>query len=353
MKRLRFQAFTLVELLVVIMIMGLLIALMLPALQGAWQTWKRTQCATNLYRIGQAYGVQVNDVRLGWAAEFAPWGWTGALLPYLENQYEVLICPEDDRELEGWNLSQVGDPISEVVEFKTVSGGGTFYDLFDAGRWVVKFSDTQFWDAKSKGLLSNADSANNLRSKYDCTYVLDTNPNRYWLCHEDYGGDEDYKDLMVKVVDNGDATVTLSIMPGWTAHRNYLLDKRTGEQLGFWGAGSGKASDANTITDELTIEGASAGGMMEVLNCSYGMNRYVKKLGGGEKILAMDYACIVVSPVHIWTDENLDADQDGVPDFARHRGRVNVLFLDGSVKAMDPWEIDPESPSVARHYWEP
>ena len=152
---------------------------------------------------------------------------------------------------------------------------------------------------------------------------------------------------MVKVVDNGDATVTLSIMPGQTGHRNYLIDKRNGEQLGSWGRW---ADDAVTITDALTIEGAGAG---EMLGCSYGMNWYAKDLAGGEKILAMDYACVVVNPIHVWTDANLDADQNGVPDFARHRGRANVLFIDGSVKVMDPRDIDLESPSVAEYYWEP
>jgi len=186
MKRLRFQAFTLIELLVVIVILGLLLALLLPSLQGAWRTLKQTQCAVNLNRIGQAYDVQASDALLHPWAEFVPCGWTGALWPYFEKQREVLICPEDDREMEGQLFSQVGVPISEVVEFKTARGAGyseVFFDPFDAGRWVVKLSDTQFWDAKSKGLLNNDSSADNLRSKYDCTYVPDANPNRYWLCH--------------------------------------------------------------------------------------------------------------------------------------------------------------------------
>lgn len=80
------RGFTLVELLVVIAIIGLLIALLLPAVQAARESARRTQCGNNLKQMG--LGVQnMHDVRkylLPSRVRNDYLTWAVLLLPYIE-----------------------------------------------------------------------------------------------------------------------------------------------------------------------------------------------------------------------------------------------------------------------------
>jgi prepilin-type N-terminal cleavage/methylation domain-containing protein len=81
------HAFTLVELLVVIAIIGILIALLLPAVQAARESGRRIQCANHLKQLGLAIH-NFHDARRGFPpsiiADDKP-GWHWVILPYLEN----------------------------------------------------------------------------------------------------------------------------------------------------------------------------------------------------------------------------------------------------------------------------
>jgi prepilin-type N-terminal cleavage/methylation domain-containing protein len=108
-------AFTLIELLVAIAIIGILVSLLLPAVQAARESARRTQCLNNLKQIGLAfhnyadanrcfppsyiqgsatatgvsYGINVPD--LGYN-NVNGWGWGALILPYIEqgNAYKSL-----------------------------------------------------------------------------------------------------------------------------------------------------------------------------------------------------------------------------------------------------------------------
>lgn len=124
------RAFTLVELLAVIAILGVLAAITLPIGLGAREMARRASCASNLRQIGVAFSMYLAD----WDGAFPntgdPYLWMGRrwrwpLQPYLGGGLQrvpdapddplasastppILLCPSDPTARESWDATSYG-----------------------------------------------------------------------------------------------------------------------------------------------------------------------------------------------------------------------------------------------------
>ena len=122
------RGFTLIELLVVIAIIGVLVGLLLPAVQAARESGRRLSCSNNLKQIGLALHshhdafkrLPPSAVKFGYDPlnlNRSGWGWTLAILPFIEEQslYDQIYKVSSQISLNTTKEALVRNPLAALI----------------------------------------------------------------------------------------------------------------------------------------------------------------------------------------------------------------------------------------------
>ncbi len=358
------EAFTLAELLVVMIILSLLVMIFLPSFGRAVAVSRRVHCAENLHHVATAFGAHRADEAMRGLPPIEATGWIVALEPFLAHNPKALVCPED----EGTMLYT-----PDVKMFVWGSGGASAADYFinittaypywlempcrdvDPPPGIWKVPEAQLYaggyHGESLGLAGFAGGRNN--TELLPIYTPGPNPHVYWYLVETArygddlhaGGDLDYDDIVIRVTENA-ATRRMTMEPIriWRGQAYNLI----GPDGTWWPSGTKNSEDNrnNSVGDSGTLGPY----YFPMGNASYGMSRFVTEMSDGmRKILALDYEQEVVN---VGPVAQIDDGWDRLRA-PRHLGQSNVLFADGGVAAMDLDAIDPEIDANEAQYWDP
>jgi prepilin-type N-terminal cleavage/methylation domain-containing protein/prepilin-type processing-associated H-X9-DG protein len=142
--------FTLVELLVVIAIIGVLVALLLPAIQAARESARRAQCQSNLRQIGIGITNFLDAKKHFPPGEWKPpgapatggMGWSAWFLPFIEEKaiYDQLDLKTDLRRIPNWQPDMSG-PVNQVISVYLCPSMSTHHRFRDGSRLGDIFSN--------------------------------------------------------------------------------------------------------------------------------------------------------------------------------------------------------------------
>jgi prepilin-type N-terminal cleavage/methylation domain-containing protein len=323
---------SLIEVLVVVAVIGVLLGILLPAVQAAREAAARSLCANNLRQIGTAYGLFLDNNSWRPAAFKSDSDWPKRLLPLLDNDASVFLCPNSEDEATASDpslgLPAPGSPAAYIP-------AGWAIRVYTDGPGYAEYGGTTVIPLALNGPRCRLQQPINVDAT-GASKIIPVGPPSYVLELET-GTDFDWQDVVIVVERQSSdaAQLTFYIKDG-----SFPFDilASTGE------VAASRPQSISSSSIQLTTGSP-------VPLSSYGVNNaapFLNASGDTRKILMLEYRKLVANQV-------LVALADDWPTYqgARHVRTLNVLFKDGHVDNLLPDEIDPTVPQNYLERWLP
>jgi len=334
----RSTAFTLVELLMVLVILALLIAILTPSFQGIRHQATSVRCRSNLHQISMAFAMrrvdaEVNVSGLGGGRSYYPTGDNWPAVPYGScKQPAIFGCPS------------IGDVMGDgqIPDAPTLLKQIVYYCRNRDYYIVLNEPQYQGWGHAGLGVWTSP------------------NGKRIEFCLDDTRGE------VINGLNQGDdgaVIITLDTYPpeaeltdcGCPEHNCLLYNgkpmfpqRKTGpidppewSDPGSVGTNGyyGYTGDKRKVGMKVPLSG---------LRCDYGINKDACLMRAGEtKAVVMDFDENNV----MWEAADINTKLVRVAD--RHAGNINVLMGGGDVRTMTPLQMNPLMPETEATLWKP